>query len=292
MSYILTLVASDKKLTLGHLAGIERFCAQQGVAITNSPVWLSPHKAADIGIASCLTQDQIKTLWEALSVDKIDVFCTSVHNRQKKLFLADMDATIVTTETLDELAEHAGIGEQIAAITARAMNGDLDFHEALRERVALLDGLSVDKLKVTLDQTRISAGADILLKTLRQHHVPCVLVSGGFTFFTGSVADQLGFTAHHGNTLEIKDGHLTGQVIPPILDKNSKLSYLHTYAEDYGLDLSETLAIGDGANDLPMLSAAGLGVGYRPKKILQETLRNCLFYGDLSALLYAQGYNF
>lgn len=290
MTFFLTLVASDKPLTAGHLAGMERFCDQQGIGLNGSPEWLSPNKAADIPVRSCLTHEQMQILWDALKADRIDVFCTPAENRRKKLLLADMDATIVTTETLDELAAHAGIGEKISAITARAMNGDIDFESALKERVGLLKGLSADILKKTLSETTITAGADILIKNLRAHGVPSILVSGGFTFFTGAIAGQLGFAGHHGNTLEINNGALTGNVTPPILDKNAKREFLISYAREFGFDLSDTMAVGDGANDLPMLLTAGTGFGYRPKKRVAESIRNCLFYTDLTAILYAQGY--
>lgn len=290
MMFYLTLVASDKPLTAGHIAGIERFCSQQGIALAGTPEWLHRHRAADLPVASCLTHGQIEILWDALKADRIDVFCTQAEGRRKKLLLADMDATIVTTETLDELAVHAGIGEKIAAITTRAMNGEIDFHGALIERVALLKGLPENVLTKTLHETSLSPGVDILTSTLNKHHVPCVLVSGGFTFFTGAIAQKAGFCAHHGNTLDIEKGMLTGRVIPPILDKNAKLNYLKEYAEKYGLSLNETMAVGDGANDLPMLLEAGIGFGYRPKKLVRETLNNCIFYADLSAILYAQGY--
>jgi len=290
MTFYMTLVASGKSLTVGHIAGVERFCNQQGIAVIGAPEWLHRHRAADLPIASCLTHAQMEILWDALKADQIDVFCTPAEGRQKKLLLADMDATIVTTETLDELAVHAGIGEKIAAITTRAMNGEIDFHAALTERVALLKGLSESVLTKTLAETSLTPGADILLSTLNKHQVPSVLVSGGFTFFTSAIARRAGFTAHHGNTLEIETGALTGRVIPPILDKNAKLNYLKEYAEKNGLSLKDTMAVGDGANDLPMLLAAGLGFGYRPKKLVRESLNNWIFYADLSAILYAQGY--
>ncbi len=290
MGFFLTLVASDKKLTAGHLAGIERFLDMEGIGLRGQPVWLSEHKAADIPTTSCLTRDQMERLWDALTPDRIDVFCTAETNRRKKLLLADMDSTIVTTETLDELAGHAGIKDKIAAITARAMNGELDFEGALRERVGLLKGLSTDTLKTTLDETVLCDGASTLVQTMRAHGATCVLVSGGFTYFTGAIADMVGFHHNHGNTLNIDGTALAGTVGEPILDKTAKLNYLYQYRRDLNLQDNQTITVGDGANDLPMLQEAGLGMAYRPKGILKESMQNCVFYTDLTALLYAQGY--
>lgn len=290
MPFILTLVASDKPLSAAHLAGVERFADLQGLNLTGDPAWLDPHKAADIPISDCLDQDQMGELRAAFQADRIDVFCSPSENRRKKLLIADMDSTIVTSETLDELADFAEIKEEISAITARAMNGELDFAAALKQRVALLKGLPTDALKKTLSQIKISGGAKQLVKTMRNNGAVCVLVSGGFTFFTGAIAGQVGFSQHHGNILGVEGGALTGEVEEPILDKNSKLTFLRQYTQDLELNSTDTMAIGDGANDLPMLQSAALGIGYRPKPILEESLTNVILYGDLAAALYAQGY--
>lgn len=291
-NFALTLVSSNVPLAASHIAMTTRYLESEGIFTTDQPEWLAPHKAADIGIAQCLTIAQIKNLRQIHNEHRIDVFCTSLENRKKRLLLADMDSTIVTTETLDELAAEAGIKDKIATITERAMRGELDFHAALRERVSLIKGLSIDALKRTLDDTVISDGAQSTLKTLTKHYVFCVLVSGGFTYFTGAIADQLGFNAHHGNVLNIADDKLTGDVQEPILDKESKLSFLKLYCEELNLDLTDAVTIGDGANDLPMLEAAGLGIGYHPKPILEDTLLNCIRHTDLTSLLYCQGYKY
>lgn len=290
MNFILTLVAADHNLSAGHIAKIEKFIEDHGIMLTGAPEWLHEHIAVDLPIAQSLTIEQMKALRAHLDKDKIDPFCTSSESRRKALLMADMDSTIVTTETLDELAAEAGIKDKIATITERAMRGELDFHDALRERVGLLKGLSTDALKTTLDQTEISKGAKTLVKTMRGHDAFCALVSGGFTYFTGDIAEKLGFHAHHGNVLNIKDDKLTGDVQEPILDKDSKLSFLKQYCEKQSITLKNTVAIGDGANDLPMLEAAGLGIGYRPKPLLEDTLLNCIRHTDLNAVLYVQGY--
>ncbi|HPF79009.1 MAG TPA: phosphoserine phosphatase SerB, partial [Alphaproteobacteria bacterium] len=283
MDFTLTIVASDTPLSAGHLLDISKFCSNSGLMVTGEASWLEPHKAADIPVAECANIEQIKALRTFLAADKIDIFCTRTADRRKKLLIADMDSTIVTTETLDELAAEAGIKDQIATITERAMRGELDFHAALKERVGLLKGLPAAALKRTLDQTEISTGAEKLVKTMRDNGAFCALVSGGFTYFTQAIADQLGFTVHHGNTLEIADDKLTGTVAQPILDKDSKLAFLKKYTQDLEINLGDSIAIGDGANDLPMLQAAGLGIGYHPKPLLEDALVNCIRFTDLTS---------
>jgi phosphoserine phosphatase len=290
MSHILTLIASDTRLSIAHLETLEKFIGARGVGQNGRPEWLDTHRAADVPVQNCVTLQQMKELRGIFGNDKIDIVCSTMEHRKKKLLLADMDSTIVTTETLDELAGKAGIKDQIAAITARAMNGELDFKAALRERVGLLKGLPLSALQETLDETEFCEGAEDLVRTMRDDGATCVLVSGGFTFFTGAVADKAGFHHNHGNTLHDDGAMLLGTVGDDILDKDSKLAYLKSYTQELGIDLNQTVAIGDGANDLPMLAAAGLGIGYRPKPVLAENLLNILQFADLRGVLYAQGY--
>ncbi len=228
---------------------------------------------------------------EMLAADKIDLFINPAEGRRKKLLLADMDSTIVEGETLDDMAAFAGIKDQIAAITARAMNGELDFHAALKERVGLLKGLPTEALQKTLDHTVVNPGARTLVHTMRKQGATCVLVSGGFTFFTGAIAEKVGFDHNHGNTLGIDGEQLSGAVIPPILDKFAKVEFLDLYTGNLDINASEVMTIGDGANDLPMLKKAGLGVGYHAKPSVAAELKNLIIYGDLAAALYAQGYS-
>lgn len=291
MSFILTLVASEKPLSAGHLALVADNLATLSIGTAGDPAWLEPHKAADIPLVQKPNHDQIHTLRILLDSDKIDVFVVSAASRRKKLLLADMDATIVVGETLDELAEQAGpeIQYRIAAITERAMRGELDFEAALRERVAMLKSLPEETLGKTRARMKFSPGAQELVATMRKHGATCVLVSGGFDFFTGWIAQQAGFHHHHANRFDIVNDRLTGKVLDPVLDKQAKLSFLKQYAQELRIDLNDTVAIGDGSNDLPMLQAAGLGIGYHPKPLLRDTLDNCIFHGDLTAALYAQG---
>jgi len=290
MSFILTLVHTQKGLTISHLEIALRLIEDSHIGMGGKPVWLDPHIAADIPIENCLTLGQMKTLRALLNPYKIDVFCTPAQGRRKKLLLADMDATMVVGETLDDLARHAGIEDQIASITARAMAGELDFKSALFERVGLLKGLPVQAIHTVIEHMTYTDGARDLVQNMGSSNAYCVLVSGGFSDFTQKTAADLGFHAHHGNTLIIENGTLSGAVQEPILDKNAKVDFLNHYARRLGIPLYDTMAIGDGANDLPMLLAAGLGIGYQPKPLLLESLLNVIVHGDHRAALYAQGF--
>ncbi len=260
--------------------------------ITDTPKWLRNNMAVEEKIATPLPLDVFNALREKCAAHKIDVFQVPVEHRQKKLLLADMDATIVEEETLDELAAYAGLKNEIAAITARAMRGEMDFHDALRARVAKLAGLSVSVLGDTLSCMTLTPGARDMVQVMRHYGATCVLVSGGFTFFTNAIADRCGFHHNHGNSLGFADGggSLNGEVAEPILDKETKRNILNEYTQSLNINTMETLAVGDGANDIPMLLAAGLGVGYRPKPLVKEHVQNCIQYSDHHSLLYMQGY--
>ena len=292
MSHVLTFVASRKKkpLTAKHIKEAQKIISFYDIEVADAPVWLVKGKAADLGIKSSPGGVLLEHLRDMLNDDEIDLFTLPAENRKKKLLVADMDSTIVTGETLDELAEFAGLKDKIAAITALAMEGKLDFTAALNERVGLLEGLSVSAMEETLTRTALSVGAKELVATMKAGGAHCVLVSGGFTFFTGPIAKQAGFDNHHGNTLEVKDSSLTGKVIPPILDKFAKVEFLEKYCADKGLTVADAMTIGDGANDIPMLKKAGFGVGYHPKSVVEKEVTNFIRHGDLTAALYAQGY--
>jgi phosphoserine phosphatase len=220
----------------------------------------------------------------------VDAIAQDAAGRRKRLLIADMDSTMVTSETLDELAGEAGLKDEISAITRRAMNGELDFEGALRERVGMLKGLALEALERTWTSTALMPGAEELVATMRAHGARCALVSGGFTFFTGRVAERLGFHEHYSNTLLHEGGRLTGQVGEPILGRNAKLVTLKRLAAEEGIDLEASLAVGDGANDLDMLGAAGLGVAFKAKPVVAAAARARVDHADLRALLFAQGY--
>jgi phosphoserine phosphatase len=220
----------------------------------------------------------------------IDIALVSAGHRRKKLLIADMESTIIEQECLDELAQYRGLRDRISAITARAMRGELDFEAALRQRVSLLEGLEVGALEELYDRLTLSPGASTLLATMRAHGAKCALVSGGFTYFTQRIAARLGFDTHQANTLDIVDNRLAGTVGEPILGREAKLATLVRLQGELGLQAAETLAVGDGANDLGMIKAAGLGVAYRAKPIVAAEAAVSITHGDLTALLHLQGY--
>jgi phosphoserine phosphatase len=283
MSYVLTLIADRNATTLSP-AVINR--VRNGIG-GGAPVVLSDGEAADIPVFKPPDPDRIRA---AIGGAAIDAIVLKARGRRKALLIADMDSTIVTGETLDELAAFAGFGERIAAITARAMNGELDFKDALRERVAMLKGLRLDALEQTWQRVRITPGARELVATMRARGALTALVSGGFSFFAGRVAEALGFDLHRSNTLLDDGAVLSGSVAEPILDRGVKLETLQSLAAQRGVKLSATLAVGDGANDLDMLRAAGLGVAFRAKPVVAAEARARVDHADLRALLFAQGY--
>jgi phosphoserine phosphatase len=283
VSHVLTLVAdhSNAILTKAIIARVREAIGG------GEPITLSPDEAADIPLAAAPDMAAVRA---ALDGAAIDAIATPEANRRKRLLVADMDSTIVTGETLDELADFAGLKDRIAAITARAMNGELDFKAALRERVAMLRGLPVDALEKTWRRVRLTEGARELVATMRAHGAYTALVSGGFSFFTSRVAVLAGFDMHRSNVL-LDDGvALTGRVAEPILDRDTKLDTLTRLAAERGLPMSATLAVGDGANDLDMIRAAGLGVAFHAKPIVAAEARARVDHGNLRALLFAQGY--
>ncbi|MBV9783913.1 MAG: phosphoserine phosphatase SerB, partial [Acidisphaera sp.] len=261
MSFILTLVAARAVATLD--AGtIDRVRDAAGGGL---PAILSPGEAADI---PCPAAPDLPAVRAAIGEAAIDAISIPAEGRRKRLLIADMDSTIVASETLDELAAYAGLKERIAAITRRSMNGEIDFADALRLRVSLLKGLKLEALEATWATTRITPGARELVATMRAHGAVTALVSGDFTWFTGRVAAQLGFDVHRANRL-LDDGRaLTGAVAEPILDRDAKCATLRALAAEHRLQPDETLAVGDGANDLAMIREAGLGVAYHAKPIV------------------------
>lgn len=248
---------------------------------------LADGEALDIALPDAPDMAAVRA---AIAGAPVDAVCQPAAGRRKHLLVADMDSTVVTTETLDELAEFAGCGQQVAALTRRSMNGEIDFREALRTRVAMLRGLTLEALEATWARVRLTPGARSLVATMRAHGALTALVSGGFTFFTGRVAEAAGFDVHRANVL-IDDGTaLTGAVAEPILDRDAKRTTLEALAAERGLAPAATLAVGDGANDLAMLDAAGLGVAYHARPTVAAVARARIDHTDLRALLYVQGY--
>ncbi len=252
--------------------------------------WLAPGQAVDIFYRDGEADIGETAAQNLLSGLAVDFLSQSVTNRRKRLLVADMDSTIVEGETLDDLAEIVGIGSEIAAITARAMNGEMNFEEALHERIAMLKGVHTSVLQQTADTLVLNPGAKTLIRTMSANGAYTALVSGGFRFFTQLVADQVGFDFNHGNQLEIADDHLTGSVIPPIVTKDVKVETLNRLARERSISPADAVTVGDGANDLPMLQAAGLGVAYYAKPVVLQQAPARVAHSDLETLLYYQGY--
>ncbi len=299
--HVLTLVADPESAPL-----IPALLARVREAVGGGrPDILSPGEAADILLPGLLPDppqpdparaapDLLRVALDraraALEGAPIDAMVLPAAGRRKRLLIADMDSTIVTGETLDELADFAGLKAEIAAITKRSMNGEIDFAAALRERVGMLKGLKVAALEATWARVRLSPGAAELVATMRAHGAVTALVSGGFTFFTGRVAALVGFDLHRSNVLEHDGAVLAGTVAEPILDRDAKRATLRALRAEHGLAPGETLAVGDGANDLAMLREAGLGVAFHAKPVVAAEARVRVDHTGLRALLFAQGY--
>ncbi len=252
-------------------------------------VWLSPDEAAEFEIPAKPSHEG--DVWTQLQASRVDLAIQKSENRRKRILIADMDSTMIRQECINELAAEAGVGERVAEITSRAMNGELEFEGALRERVALLAGLPraiIDK--VLAERITLMPGGPELVATMRAAGAYTALVSGGFTNFTSVIADRLGFHENRANTLLVENGMLTGQPGEPILGREAKVEALIEIAARLGISPSDAIAVGDGANDLGMLGLAGTGVALHAKPSVQAQAQIRINHGDLSALLFLQGY--
>jgi phosphoserine phosphatase len=285
--FVLNVVAAHREAA-ERAADIRAAVASQGVA--GEIDWLAPFRAFDIPFLGDVAKIVAATRAAARGMP-LDINAVSIDGRRKKLLIADMDSTIINCECLDELADMAGLKPKIAAITARAMNGEIEFAVALRERVVLLEGLEVGALdRVYRERVGLNPGAKELVATMRANGARTMLVSGGFNFFTSRVAEAAGFESEQANRL-LDDGRaLTGLVHEPILGREAKLEALEVAVADMQISFDEALAIGDGANDLDMIRRAGLGVAYHAKPIVAEAAGARIDHGDLTAALFLQGY--
>jgi phosphoserine phosphatase len=296
MHLALTLVAPDPKTIFAAQERAESALAPLSAQVAGRRV-LGPG-ALDIALEVFTTLSRAEILaavraavGEALEHQPVDFAVQPAEGRKKALFVADMDSTIIGCECLDELADFAGVKEEVAAITERAMRGEIGFEGALRERVAMLKGLENSALQQCYDdRVRLNPGAFTLVQTLRAQGVRCVLVSGGFTFFTSRVAEAAGFQANRANRFVVEGERLAGAVHEPILGREAKLAALREESKALGIDPSGAIAIGDGANDLAMIEEAGLGVAYRAKPVVAAQADCRIDHADLTALLYFQGY--
>jgi len=252
-------------------------------------IWLAIDEAAEFAMPQM--PDNRWDVWADLQKNGVDLIVQPTENRQKKMLLADMDSTMIRQECIDELAAEAGVGPRVADITARAMNGELDFNEALTERVGLLKGLPESVIEKVLDERiTLMPGGYELVSTMKANGGYAALVSGGFTAFTTRIADTLGFDENRANTLLVKDGKLTGAPGLPILGKAAKVTALEEITAKLNISEADVLAVGDGANDLGMLSRAGTGVALHAKPSVQKECSVRVNHGDLTALLFIQGY--
>jgi phosphoserine phosphatase len=252
------------------------------------PRWLAADAAVEIMLDPAPPHEAVAV---ELLGQTIDWAMVPAAGRRKAVLVSDMDSTIISIECIDELADFVGIKAEVAAITRRAMNGELDFQAALEARVALLEGVPETAIaEICATRLALTPGARALVRTMRGHGALTMLVSGGFTAFTGYVADLAGFERHQGNRLEVVDGRLTGRVLPPVLGADAKRASLLAAAAERGLEGGDCMAVGDGANDRKMLEAAGLAVAYRPHDVLRPAAQLVLDHVGLEGALYLQGY--
>ena len=282
MKNILVLIANPARPTLdgGTVQSIVDVLRSTGACV-GAPDWLAEGVACDIPFDG----DDMD-----LGMTGLDAVIVPADGRRKKLLVADLESTLIENEMLDELADFLGLREKIAGITARAMNGEIDFEAALKARVELLKGLPVVTLDEAARRITYMPGGATLVATMKKHGAYCALVSGGFTYFTRMVREKLGFDFDAANTLEIDGRNLAGTVTQPILGKEAKLATLKGLCNEHGLELGDAVTVGDGANDLPMLKAAGLGVAFHAKPIVAAQVPARIRHGDLTSLLYLQGY--
>ena len=271
------------------LSTIQEMATSQG---GNDYAWLS--RSQSLGAAGFCTISQpidlpaLRAIADELS---IDINLQDKAPKVKKLMLCDMDSTIITGESLDDLSEMAGIGAEVAAITARAMAGELDFRQALNERLSMLKDEPVSLLDKLIDETKAFAGAAELVATMRHHDAICLLVSGGFTFLTSDIAQRFGFSAHYANHLAVANGLIAGYAQEPIIDSQAKLRIMNDYCDKYDIAHENVMSMGDGANDIPMLQAAGLGIAWQAKPLVRQTIALQLDHSTLCGPLFLQGIN-
>ena len=291
MSYVATLIANPASPVLeeAHLR-----IAAQALDEAGRSEWLAKGVAADIFFAG---DDHLDRRGVALAAKlllgdlPVDIVVQPAQGRRKKLLIADMDSTMIGQECIDELADFVGLKEKVSGITERAMRGEIAFEPALRERVGLLKGLEATIIDTIItERITLTPGGRALVQTMRRNGGQAWLVSGGFTLFTAQIATMLGFDVNRANILNIEDGRLAGTVAEPILGKEAKRVSLHEAAAKMGIALAETMAVGDGANDLAMLGDAGIGVAYHAKPQVAAMADASVTHGDLTALLYMQGY--
>ncbi len=286
---MLTLIGNARSAPLEPVH-VERVSRHLGVA--GKVDWLAEGEACDVFLESPHSAAEITgQARAALAGTAIDTVCTAIDGRRKKILISDMDSTVIDQECIDELGDAIGLGSEIREITAAVVNGEISFANALRQRMALMKGMERGVLdSVYEDRITLQAGARVLVQTMRKSGAFCILVSGGFSYFTRRIAGRIGFHEHQANELSFADDKLTGDVLEPILGRSAKLDTLLRLCGEKNLAPRDVLAVGDGANDIAMIEAAGLGVAFHGSASLRKTANACIDHGDLTALLYIQGY--
>lgn len=288
MTLVATLIANPNNPVLNTKLGE----AAAKVLGASQLYWLADGIACDIPLPSDTDCDRARQELSELIVDvPIDLIIQTADNRRKKALIADMDSTMIDQECIDELAVYADVFEQVAVITARAMNGELEFNAAMRERVAMLGGLDASIINQVIEEKiTLAAGGKTLVQTMKHNGAYTALVSGGFTSFTANIASKIGFDENRANVLIEENGVLSGKVVEPILGAEAKVDAMKDIANARSLQLDDFIAVGDGANDLPMIKQAGTGVALHAKPAVASASKHCINHGDLTALLYIQGY--
>lgn len=281
---VLTLISKPGKLTREHINAVSYLSNNtKGSWLGNGEAWET---------YSFKQKEEIETIVrDKLKGESIDVIVQQNINRKKRLLISDMDSTIIGQESLDVVAEHAGVGQEVSKITNNAMIGKIDFSSSLKKRVKFLSGKPASLFqKVYKDKIFLNTGAKILIDTMRANNAVTILVSGGFNFFCDKIADEVGFDYAYSNNLEIINGIISGNIIKPIYDSVSKLNSLQMHCSQHGITMKDTIAVGDGANDILMLKNAGMGISFHGKSITKQYSDAELNYCDLTGILYIQGY--
>ncbi|GAB5471480.1 MAG: phosphoserine phosphatase SerB [Rhodospirillales bacterium] len=290
MSSVLTLVGDPaaRDLTANQIEAVRDALSAAGARLGETD-WLALQLAVDLHFSGLDEGAAMRAARAALGAAPVDLAAQALQDRRKKVLVADMDSTVITSETLDDMADHAGLAEEVSAITRQTMNGELPFEESLRQRVAMLRDLPLQALNDVVAGVTLTAGARSMVRSLRAQGCYTVLCSGGFTFCTGPVAELCGFHEHHANVLLHAEGRLTGKVSEPILGRDAKVERLNRVLKERRLKPQEAAAIGDGANDIALLGAVGLGVAFRGKPAVREAASYHIDHGDLTAMLFFQG---
>lgn len=291
MQYILSILTHQNTPLPDDIADQARLILEKNNCSHEGQRWLSPDLAFEVAFSAEPSPQHAQIIKQGFANLKADVTILPAKGRRKKLLIADMDCTIITSESLNDLAELSGFGEEVAKITARTMAGELDFGESLLARMEIIAGSDASLIDRIINDAELSEGAEPLVATMRKYGARTILASGGFTFLTSVIAARLGFDEHYANQMVVENGKITGELIPPLLDQNAKAIRLNKTIADMDITADEVATIGDGANDRGMTELAGLGAAFRGKDALKAVANAHLDHADLRGLLWLQGYH-